>query len=101
MVFGIFASLAEYERDLISERVQAGLQAARARGRFGGRKPVFTPAKIRLAQAAMANRDTSIPVLCKELGVSAPTLYRYFTPKGELRDSAKKVLSAHRKATRK
>ena len=97
MVFGIFASLAEFERDLISERVRAGLKAARARGRHGGRKPALTPAKIRLAQAAMKNRDTSVPALSKELGISTMTLYRYISPEGKLREPAKKVLGSQRK----
>ena len=50
LIFGIFASLAEYERELISERTKAGLKAARARGRTGGRKNKMTSSKIRLAQ---------------------------------------------------
>ena len=55
LVFGIFPSLAEFERDLISERTRAGLASARARGRKGGRRPKMTPAKLRLAMAAMGN----------------------------------------------
>lgn len=57
MIFGIFATLAEFERDLIRERTMAGLSAARARGRKGGRKFALTKAQVRLAQAAMANRS--------------------------------------------
>jgi len=67
MVFGIFATLAEFERDLIRERTMAGLASARARGRKGGRKFALTKAQVRLAQAAMAQRDTSVSDLCKEL----------------------------------
>ncbi|WP_244541437.1 recombinase family protein [Rhizobium tibeticum] len=59
MVFGIFATLAEFERNLIRERTMAGLAAAKARGRKGGRKFALTKAQVRLAQAAMAPRDTS------------------------------------------
>jgi DNA invertase Pin-like site-specific DNA recombinase len=92
MIFGIFASLAEYERDLIRERIQAGLKAARARGRRGGRKPAFTKAKLKLAQQAMKDRSTIVSELCKELGVSPMTLYRYISPKGELRAAAVKLL---------
>ena len=92
MVFGIFATLAEFERDLIRERTVAGLAAARARGRKGGRKFALTKAQVRLAQAAMAQRDTPVSDLCKELGIERVTLYRYVGPKGELRDYGKRVL---------
>ena len=74
LVFGIFASLAEFERELIRERTMAGLSAARARGRKGGRKFALTKAPVRLAQAAMANRDTSVSDLAKELGITPVTL---------------------------
>ena len=92
MVFGIFATLAEFERDLIRERTMAGLAAARARGRKGGRKFALTKAQVRLAQAAMAQRDTSVSNLCKELGIERVTLYRYVGPNGELRNYGKRVL---------
>ena len=94
LIFGIFASLAEFERELIRERTMAGLSAARARGRRGGRQFALTKAQVRLAQAAMANRDTSVAVLCKELGIKPVTLYRYVGPKGELRDHGKRVIAA-------
>lgn len=58
LIFGIFAALAEFERDLIHERVMAGLSAARARGRRGGAPYKMTAAKLRLAQAAMGNSET-------------------------------------------
>ena len=92
--FGIFAALAEFESELIRERTMAGLQAARARGRKGGRKFALTKAQVRMAQAAMANRDTSVSELCKELAVKPVTLYRYVDPNGNLRDSGKRVLEA-------
>ena len=85
LVFGIFAALAEFERELIRERTIAGLASARARGRNGGRPYTMTPAKLRLAQAAMAKRDTKVGELCKELGVTRQTLYRFVDPKGGLR----------------
>jgi DNA invertase Pin-like site-specific DNA recombinase len=92
LVFAIFAGLAEFERDLIRERTMAGLAAARARGRKGGRPPVMTPAKVRLAQAAMQNRDTRVGALCKELGITRQTLSRMMSPTGELRPDGLKVL---------
>lgn len=93
LVFGIFAALAEFERELISERTIAGLAAARARGRKGGRPYKMTPAKIRLAMASMGKPDTHVGDLCAELGVTRQTLYRHVSPAGELRDDGKKVLS--------
>jgi len=92
--FGIFAALAEFESELIRERTMAGLQAARARGRKGGRKFALSKAQVRVAQSAMANRDTSVSELCKELGVKPVTLYRYVDPNGNLRDYGKRVLEA-------
>jgi DNA invertase Pin-like site-specific DNA recombinase len=92
--FGIFAALAEFESELIRERTMAGLQAARARGRKGGRKFALTKAQVRVAQAAMANRDTSVAELCNELGVKPVTLYRYVDPEGNLREYGKRVLGA-------
>jgi DNA invertase Pin-like site-specific DNA recombinase len=92
LVFGIFASLAEFERELIRERTIAGLMSARARGRNGGRPYKMTIPKLRLAQAAMAKRDTRVGDLCQELGVTRQTLYRFVTPKGGLREDARKLL---------
>jgi len=97
LVFGIFASLAEFERELIRERTMAGLSAARARGRKGGRKFALTKAQVRLAQAAMANRDTSVSDLARELGIKPTTLYRYVGPTGELRENGQRVLNARAK----
>src|SRR5665213_1302859 len=94
LVSGIFAALAEFERELISERTRAGLASARARGRKGGRKPKMTPAKVRLAAAAMGKKATVVTDLCEELGISTQTLYRYVSPTGELRAEGKKVLRA-------
>lgn len=95
LVFGIFAALAEFERALIVERTKAGLASARARGRSGGRPYKMTPAKVRLAMAAMGQPETKIGILCKELGVTRQTLYRHVSPKGELRPDGAKLLSSN------
>ena len=83
LVFGIFAALAEFERALIIERTKAGLAAARARGRNGGAPFKMTPAKLRLAQAAMGK---------PELGITRQTLYRFVDPKGALRTDGERLL---------
>ena len=92
MIFSIFGALAEFERELIRERTIAGITAARARGRMGGRKFNLTKAQVRLAEASMKNRDTSVTELCKELKITRATLYKYISPNGEIRDYAKRVL---------
>jgi DNA invertase Pin-like site-specific DNA recombinase len=92
LVFGIFAALAEFERELISERTKAGLASARARGRVGGAPRKMTMAKLRLAMAAMGQRETVVGDLCRELGVTRHTLYRHVAPDGSLREDGKKLL---------
>ena len=92
LIFGIFAALAEFERELISERTKAGLASARTRGRHGGAPFKMTPAKLRLAMAAMANRDTKVGDLCDELAITRQTLYRHVSPAGELRPDGMKLL---------
>jgi len=93
LVFGIFAALAEFERELISERTVAGLASARARGRKGGRPYKMTPAKLRLALVSMGRPDTKVSELCSELGVTRQTLYRHVSPTGELRSDGEKLLT--------
>ena len=75
LVFHIFGSLAEFERDLIRERTQAGLTAARARGRLGGRPTVMTPGKARQARKMIAE-GTPLSEVADVVGVSRSTLYR-------------------------
>jgi DNA invertase Pin-like site-specific DNA recombinase len=93
-IFGVFASLAEFERDLIRERTMAGLKSARARGRKGGRRFQLTKSQIRFISTTMKDQDTKVSELCKEIGISSSTLYRYVSPNGDLRDYAKKVLES-------
>ena len=76
--------MAEFEQELIRERTLAGLTAARARGRHGGGTFALSKTQVRLAQVAMAHRDTSVSALCRELGIKPVTLYRYVGPQGDL-----------------
>ena len=96
LMFGFFAALAEFERELIVERTRAGLASARSRGRNGGRPFKMTPAKLRLAQAAMGQPGTKVADLCTELGVSRQTLYRHVSPKGVLRPDGSALLARRR-----
>src|SRR5512144_3076697 len=80
LVFHVFGALAEFERDLIRERTQAGLDAARARGRFGGRPKALDPRKAAIAQALYNDKTNTIADICRTLRISRATLYRSITP---------------------
>jgi DNA invertase Pin-like site-specific DNA recombinase len=82
LIFHIMAALAQFERDLIRERTQAGLIAARARGRSGGarRGPLADPKRAALAQQLYDDQANSLDDICKALSVSRATLYRYVRP---------------------
>jgi hypothetical protein len=73
----VFGPLAEFERAIIRERTLAGLAAARARGRLGGRPPALTPAQVEMARALLADRTRPIREVCTALHVSRSTLYRH------------------------
>jgi DNA invertase Pin-like site-specific DNA recombinase len=77
LVFQIFGAIAEFERNLIRERTQAGLAAARARGRNGGRPPKLTPKKQQLLFETYDRREKPIRELCEVFGISKKTLYEY------------------------
>jgi DNA invertase Pin-like site-specific DNA recombinase len=84
LVFHIFGALAEFERDIIRERTNAGLSAARSRGRLGGRpkaKTLDSPKKVALAQSLYDNKNNTIEEICKTLHISKATLYRYIQTK--------------------
>jgi DNA invertase Pin-like site-specific DNA recombinase len=100
LVFGIFAALAEFERELIVERTRAGLAAARARGRNGGRPFKMTPAKLRLAMSSMGRPESKVGELCAELGISRQTLYRHVDPEGNPRPDGRKLLGGGRPIAR-
>lgn len=77
LIFHIFCALAEFERNLIRERTKAGLAAARARGRMGGRPPVLDEQKRELALKLYSERDRSVKEICQLMGISKTTLYSY------------------------
>lgn len=77
LIFHIFGALAEFERNLIRERTLAGLQAARARGRMGGRPRKLGPQKTELAYRLYDEKKYAIHEICQMLGISKPTLYAY------------------------
>jgi len=77
LIFHIFGSLAEFERDIIRERTQAGLAAARARGKRGGRRPRLKPKDIALVRKLYEDRQTPVEDLCRMFKISRMTLWRY------------------------
>ena len=77
LIFHIFGALAEFERNLIRERTQAGLQAARSRGRRGGRPKALDEDKRALAVQLYDERNHTVKQICEMLGISKPTLYKY------------------------
>ncbi len=81
LIFHIFGALAEFERDLIRERTQAGLLAARARGRKGGQPKALSSKQAAIAQQLYDNKTNSISDICKTLHISRATLYRCITVK--------------------
>jgi DNA invertase Pin-like site-specific DNA recombinase len=80
LVFHVFAALAEFERDLIRERTSAGLAAARARGRRGGRPRVLTGHKLQVARQMYASGQYTVAAIAKTHGVSRASVYRHLNP---------------------
>src|SRR4051812_27683061 len=77
LVFHIFGALAEFEREIIRERTNAGLQAARARGRNGGRPKKLTDKQIQMLQHLAADKKHSVKEICQTLGIGRTAFYRY------------------------
>lgn len=77
LIFHVFGALAEFERDLIRERTMAGLQAARARGRLGGRPKKLDPSKVKMAKSLYESKQYTIREICEMVGISKQTLYNY------------------------
>ncbi|MGC2236791.1 MAG: recombinase family protein [Pyrinomonadaceae bacterium] len=76
LIFHVFGALAEFERELIRERTNAGLASARARGRMGGRPKAMTDRQIQMAKTMLQDPNTSVKEVCETLNVSKSTLYR-------------------------
>jgi DNA invertase Pin-like site-specific DNA recombinase len=77
LVFHIFGALAEFEREIIRERTKAGLSAARSRGKSGGRPKALTEKQVHMLNNLAADKDRSVEEICKTLGISRTTFYRY------------------------
>lgn len=92
LVFGLFAALAEFERELIVERTNAGLAAARARGRMGGRQRKVDVATLKMAAAAMSDPKSIATEVAKRLNITTATLYTYVNSDGSLKKSGEKLL---------
>jgi len=98
LVFGIFAALAEFEAALIRERTHAGLTAARARGRVGGRPRKMTATALTMAMTALAEPRTAATEVAQRLGITTTTLYTYVNGDGSPKAAGQRVLEAARAA---
>ena len=93
LIFGIFAALAEFERSLIIERTKAGLEAARARGKKGGRPRKMDITTIKMAMLAMSDKNAVAKEVAKKLGITTTTLYMYINGDGSAKEVALKILN--------
>jgi DNA invertase Pin-like site-specific DNA recombinase len=77
LVFHIFGALAEFEREIIKERTQAGLASARSRGKVGGRPKVLTAKEVQMLRNMASDKSLTVSDICKTLGIGRTTFYRY------------------------
>jgi DNA invertase Pin-like site-specific DNA recombinase len=77
LVFHIFGALAEFEREIIKERTQAGLASARSRGKVGGRPKALTARQVQMLRNMAADKSITVADICKTLGIGRTTFYRY------------------------
>lgn len=94
LVFGMFAALAEFERELIAERTKAGLEAARARGRLGGRPRKMDIHTLKMAMAAMSDKKAIATQVAKRLNITTTTLYMYINGDGSVKEPGQKLLDS-------
>ena len=93
LAFGIFAALAEFERELIGERTRAGLAAARARGRCGGRPRKMDKTMLQMAMSALSDRKAVVRDVASKLGITSTTLYEYVNGDGTPKEAGAKLLA--------
>ncbi|MDY6894213.1 MAG: recombinase family protein [Thermotogota bacterium] len=96
LCFGIFAALAEFERELIIERTRAGLEAARARGRKGGRPRKMTKTRLKMAMTAMSDHKSVAAEVARQLGITTTTLYSYVNGDGSPKAQGQAILDGSR-----
>lgn len=96
LFFAVFAALAEYERELIAERTRAGLKAARARGRMGGRPRKMDVATLQMAMSAMSDPRACAKEIAQKLGMTTATLYTYVNGDGSAKAAGLRLLDRSR-----
>lgn len=94
LIFSIFAALSEFEGELIRERTRAGLKAARARGRLGGRPRKMTKETLMMARSAMSDPKSNASLVAERLGMTTTTLYAYVNGDGSLKEIGQTLLNS-------